>query len=131
MKKAILILATVINFSTIASAQTQKPDIKAVANKAALTTDKEFGIKAPLSKQIGKAEGDTLEILKDAKFIKINNMLIPTEAFSKSVPVFLSADAWSAVLEIINSRDYGKLPATTINEIIESIFIQVKQKGKQ
>lgn len=78
-----------------------------------------------------KASADTLDVSPSVKFIKINNMLIPTAAFSQSVPVFLSAEAWLAVIEIINTRKYGDIPATTINEIIESIFIQVKQKGKQ
>ena len=111
MKKLLFISALL--FAVTAFAQDKpKPDYKAAAEKAKAATVK----------------GDTLTIGDATKFIVIKDRIYPMAAFTQSVPVFLSADAWGAVLEIINTREYGKIPATTIGQIIQAIGQQLPRK---
>lgn len=126
MKKLLFISALLFAATTFAQ-EKQKPDYKAAAEKAKAATDLQFGISANLA----TAKGDTLTIGDAAKFIVIKDRIYPVAAFTQSVPVFLSADAWGAVLEIINSRDYGKIPATTIGQIIQAIGQQIPRKENQ
>ena len=123
MKKLLFISALLFAATTFAQ-EKPKPDYKAAAEKAKAATDLQFGISANLA----TAKGDTLTIGDAAKFIVIKDRIYPVAAFTQSVPVFLSADAWGAVLEIINSRDYGKIPATTIGQIIQAIGQQIPRK---
>lgn len=123
MKKLLFISALLFAATTFAQ-EKPKPDYKAAAEKAKAATDLQFNISANLS----TAKGDTLTIGDAAKFIVIKDRIYPVAAFTQSVPVFLSADAWGAVLEIINSRDYGKIPATTIGQIIQAIGQQIPRK---
>lgn len=126
MKKLLFISALLIAATSFAQ-EKPKPDYKAAAEKAKAATDLQFGISANLA----TAKGDTLTIGDSAKFIVIKDRIYPVAAFTQSVPVFLSADAWGAVLEIINSRDYGKIPATTIGQIIQAIGQQIPRKENQ
>ena len=123
MKKLLFISALLFAATTFAQ-EKLKPDYKAAAEKAKAATDLQFGISANLA----TVKGDTLTIGDAAKFIVIKDRIYPVAAFTQSVPVFLSADAWGAVLEIINSRDYGKIPATTIGQIIQAIGQQIPRK---
>lgn len=123
MKKLLFISALLFAATTFAQ-EKPKPDYKAAAEKAKAATDLQFNISANLA----TAKGDTLTIGDAAKFIVIKDRIYPVAAFTQSVPVFLSADAWGAVLEIINSRDYGKIPATTIGQIIQAIGQQIPRK---
>jgi len=123
MKKLLFISALL--FAVTAFAQDKpKPDYKAAAEKAKAATDLQFCISANLA----TVKGDTLTIGDATKFIVINDRIYPMAAFTQSVPVFLSADAWGAVLEIINTREYGKIPATTIGQIIQAIGQQIPRK---
>ncbi len=126
MKKLFTILALAVTLSATAQ-EKPKTDFKASAEKAKAATDKELKNKID-ELQMVKISVDTVDVLDAAKFIKIKDRIYPIEAFTKSVPVFLSADAWGAVLEIINSRDYGKIPATTIGQIIQAIGQQLPRK---
>lgn len=126
MKKVFTILAIAVTLSATAQEKT-KTDFKASAEKAKAATDKDLKSKID-ELQMVKISIDTVDVLDAAKFIKIKDRIYPIEAFTKSVPVFLSADAWGAVLEIINSRDYGKIPATTIGQIIQGIAQQLPRK---
>lgn len=123
MKKLLFISALLFAATTFAQ-EKPKPDYKAAAEKAKAATDLQFSSSANLA----TAKGDTLTIGDAAKFIVIKDRIYPVAAFTQSVPVFLSADAWGAVLEIINSRDYGKIPATTIGQIIQAIGQQIPRK---
>lgn len=128
MKKLLFISALLFAATTFAQ-EKPKPDYKAAAEKAKTAVDNELKF-APKnqSKELATAKGDTLTIGDAAKFIVIKDRIYPVAAFTQSVPVFLSADAWGAVLEIINSRDYGKIPATTIGQIIQAIGQQIPRK---
>jgi len=126
MKKLLFISALLFAATTFAQ-EKPKPDYKVAAEKAKAATDLQFGI----SSNLATAKGDTLTIGDAAKFIVIKDRIYPVAAFTQSVPVFLSADAWGAVLEIINSRDYGKIPATTIGQIIQAIGQQIPRKENQ
>lgn len=126
MKKLLFISALFIAATAFAQ-EKPKTDLKESAEKAKAATDKKFE-KQINDLQTVKVSVDTVDILEGAKFIKIKERIYPVEAFTKSVPVFLSAEAWGAVLEIINSRDYGKIPATTIGQIIQAIGQQLPRK---
>lgn len=126
MKKLLFISALFIAATSFAQ-EKPKTDFKESAEKAKAATDKKFE-KQINDLQTVKVSVDTVEVLDGAKFIKIKDRIFPVEAFTKSVPVFLTADAWGAVLEIINSRDYGKIPATTIGQIIQAIGQQLPRK---
>lgn len=128
MKKLFTILA--VAFSFTATAQGTKSVNEELKKVDAQIAKAKADAIADVSKfnKLSIGSTDTLEIKPGVKFIKINNMLIPTAAFTQSVPVFLSADAWVAVLEIINTREYGKIPATTIGQIIQAIGQQLPRK---
>lgn len=125
MKKTLILLLSFFAFAFSTNAQGTKSVNEELKKVDAQIAKAKANALADVSK---KANADTLEVSQSVKFIKINNMLIPTAAFIQSVPVFLTADAWAAVLEIINSRDYGKLPATTIGQIIQAIGQQIPRK---
>jgi hypothetical protein len=74
---------------------------------------------------------DTAVITDKIKFVKIGAAIYPVEAFTKNVPVFMSAQGWDAVLQIINTREYGKLPASVIAEILQAISQQLPKKENQ
>jgi len=78
--------------------------------------------------KVANNQSDTLEVPTTAKFIKINGRLYQAEAFKKSLPVFLLPEAWVAVIEILNTRDYGKLPATTVTQICQGIDQQIPKQ---
>lgn len=119
--------------STAVTAQ-EKPSIKESAEKAKVSVEKSLSDRiselADASKLIkyASSKADTLTVLDGTKYVVIKGVIYPVAAFTQSVPVFLSADAWAAVLEIINSRDYGKIPATTIGQIIQAIGQQLPRK---
>lgn len=132
MKKLFSFLIVIVSVFSFASAQGPKSvndDLKKVdaqiakAKVDALSDVSKLNVSG---RYISTA--DTLEVSQSVKFIKINNMLIPTAAFTQSTPVFMSVDAWAAVLEIINSREYGKIPATTISQILQAIGQQLPRK---
>lgn len=125
MKKTLILLLSFFAFAFSTNAQGTKSVNDELKKVDAQIAKAKVDALADVSK---KANADTLEVSSSVKFIKINNMLIPTAAFSQSVPVFLSAEDWSAVLEIINTRDYAKLPATTIGQIIQAIGQQIPRK---
>lgn len=130
MKKTITILAVLMITATAFSQEKPKLDYNKLAAKAKSETDKAFNFtNGSEAIQLGRLTSDTLTVTEAAKFIKINGRLLPVEAFTKSVPVFLSADAWNAVLQIIDSRDYGKISAMTIGQIIQAIGQQLPQKS--
>lgn len=126
MKKALFIGTLLFSVSAFAQ-EKPKPDFKEIAEKAKADVDKKLDKKIKELQSVNISV-DTLDIPDSAKYIKIKDRLIPVAAFTQSVPVFLSADAWGAVLEIINSRDYGKIPATTIGQIIQAIGQQLPRK---
>ncbi|WP_438946336.1 hypothetical protein [Sediminibacterium sp.] len=126
MKKALFIVTLLFSVSAFAQ-EKPKPDFKEIAEKAKADVDKKLDKKIKELQSVNISV-DTLDIPDSAKYIKIKDRLIPVAAFTQSVPVFLSADAWGAVLEIINSRDYGKIPATTIGQIIQAIGQQLPRK---
>lgn len=129
MKKAFLFLAISITLCTAALSQEKpKPDFKEIAEKAKAVTDKELSKQIKDLQSVKNLNVDTVSVPDSAKYVKIKDRLFPVAAFTQSVPVFLSADAWGAVLEIINSRDYGKIPATTIGQIIQAIGQQLPRK---
>lgn len=128
MKKLLFISALLFALTSFAQDK-PKTDYSKLAEKSKYATDKSFTF-ADISKTTAsaKANGDTLTVLDPTKFIVIKDRIYPVAAFTQSVPVFLSGDAWGAVLEIINSRDYGKIPATTIGQIIQAIGQQLPRK---
>lgn len=73
-------------------------------------------------------QSDTVTVAGTAKFIKIGDKVWPAEAFSKNVPVFLTTEVWYAILEIINTREYGKNPSTLITQILQAIAQQLPKK---
>lgn len=130
MKKTITILAVSLITATAFSQEKPKPDYNKLAAKAKAETDKAFNItNGSESIELGRLKSDTLTVNEAAKFIKINGRVLPVAAFTQSVPVFLNADAWNAVLQIIDSREYGKIPAMTIGQIIQAIAQQIPQKS--
>lgn len=130
MKKTITILAVLMITVTAFSQEKPKPDYKKLAAKAKAETDKAFNLSdGSESIELGRLKSDTLTVTEAAKFIKINGRVLPVAAFTQSVPVFLTADAWYAVLQIIDSRDYGKISAMTIGQIIQGIGQQLPQKS--
>lgn len=133
MKKAAFIAAFIFSCAiSFAQESTSKKEPSTVTKELAKINAEKLAAKAvdAVDKELGlkKAGSDTLVISDKVKFIQVGDYLIPREAFIKSMPVFLSADAWTAVLEIINSRDYGKIPATTIGQIIQGIAQQLPRK---
>lgn len=132
MKKTITILAVLMITATAFSQEKPKPDYNKLAAKAKSETDKAFNFtNGSEAIQLGRLTSDTLTVTEAAKFIKINGRVLPVAAFTQSVPVFLSADAWNAVLQIIDSRDYGKISAMTIGQIIQAIGQQLPQQGNK
>lgn len=130
MKKTITILAVLMITATAFSQDKPKPDYNKLAAKAKAETDKAFNLtNGSEAIELGRLKSDTLTVTDAAKFIKINGRVLPVAAFTQSVPVFLTADAWYAVLQIIDSRDYGKISAMTIGQIIQGIGQQLPQKG--
>lgn len=132
MKKTITILAVMMITATAFSQEKPKPDYNKLAAKAIAETDKALTlINKSIDNELGRLKSDTLTVTEAAKFIKINGRVLPVAAFTQSVPVFLSADAWNAVLQIIDSRDYGKISAMTIGQIIQAIGQQLPQQGNK
>lgn len=90
MKKAIFSFIVLITISTVTNAQAiTKANIKGVAKKAADATDKEFGL---TPKSLPVISNDTLDIPKDAKFIKLNGKLINIEVLDKAILVMSDKD---------------------------------------
>lgn len=132
MKKTITILAVLMITATAFSQEKPKPDYNKLAAKAKVETDKAFKLtNGSEAIELGRLKSDTLTVAEAAKFIKINGRVLPVAAFTQSVPVFLTADAWYAVLQIIDSRDYGKISAMTIGQIIQAIGQQLPQQGNK
>ena len=125
MKKTLILLLSFFAFAFSTNAQGTKSVNDELKKVDAQIAKAKVDALADVSK---KANADTLEVSQSVKFIKINNMLIPTAAFIQSVPVFLPAEAWLAVLEIINTRKYGDIPVTTISQIIQAIGQQLPRK---
>lgn len=124
MKKIIFILAAIL-FTTAVTAQS-KNNWDTIISKAKKATDLHF---AQGSKEVARLNVDTLTVdLSQVKFVKLNGRIYQSSAFTQSAPVFLSVDGWVMVLEIINNRDYGKLPATSIGQIIQAISQQIPRK---
>lgn len=134
MKKLIIAMLLVSTISTAVNAQ-EKPSIKESAEKAKVSVDKSLSDKifelTDGSKVIkyASSKSDTLTVLDGTKYVVIKGVMYPVSAFTQTAPIFLPADAWLAVLEIINTRKYGDIPVTTISQIIQAIGQQIPQKG--
>lgn len=122
-----LIFSLLLVFAVSASVQAQPKDkYDDIIEKAKKATDLHF---AQGSKEVARLNVDTLTVdLSQVKFVKLNGRIYQSSAFTQSAPVFLSVDGWVMVLEIINNRDYGKLPATSIGQIIQAISQQIPRK---
>lgn len=124
MKKTIFILAAII-FTVTVQAQT-KEKYDDIIEKAKKATDLHF---AQGSKEVARLNVDTLTVdLSQVKFVKLNGRIYQSAAFTQYAPVFLGVEGWEMVLEIVNNRDYGKLPATAIGQIIQAISQQIPRK---
>lgn len=127
MKKALFILTLLFSVSAFAQ-EKPKPDFKEIAEKAKVDVDKKLEKKIKELQSVNISV-DTMEIPDSAKYIKIKDRLIPVAAFTQSTPIFLPAEAWLVVLEIINTRKYGDIPLTTVSQIIQAISQQIPQKA--
>lgn len=92
MKKTIFILSAMLVLA--GSVNAQKKDINELAKSAALTVDKEYGFVKPNSKHIAtlKPDSDTLEILKDCKFIKVNGKTIDVAMLNSALLIVSNKD---------------------------------------
>lgn len=124
----------VSTISTAVNAQ-EKPSIKESAEKAKASADKALADKiselTDVSKTIkyASSKSDTLTVLDGTKYVVIKGVMYPVSAFTQSAPIFLPAEAWLDVLEIINTRKYGDIPLTTVSQIIQAISQQIPQKA--
>lgn len=125
-KCLILSLLMIFAVSIAVPAQPKDKDkVGEIVEKAKKATDLHFST----SSTVAQLSGDTLTVdLSQVKFVKLNGRIYQSSAFTQSAPVFLSVDGWVMVLEIINNRDYGKLPATSIGQIIQAISQQIPRK---
>ncbi len=124
-----MLFVSSIGILSVNAQEKAKPDFKKVAEKAQAAVDAELKISNGGSKLVATAKGDSLIVGDSAKYVVIKDRVYPVSAFTQSAPIFLPADAWLAVLEIINTRKYGDIPVTTISQIIQAIGQQIPQKG--
>lgn len=124
-----MLFVSAIGILSVNAQEKAKPDFKKVAEKAQAAVDAELKISNGGSKLVATAKGDSLIVGDSAKYVVIKDRVYPVSAFTQSAPIFLPADAWLAVLEIINTRKYGDIPVTTISQIIQAIGQQIPQKG--
>lgn len=123
MKKVLFLFA--ILFATAVTVSAQQTDFKKVAKEAAKETDSTYAKKI---KELVTVNVDTLIVKDSVKFIQIAGKKYAMVSFKQEVVVFLYPEAWNAVLEIINTRDYGKLPNTFVSQIIQGIGQQLPPK---
>ncbi len=105
MKKTIMAIAVLFSTFSVASAQ----------EKIHLKTDSTAKV------EIVKVVGDTIKVLPNATFIEIGGKIYHYSAFKSFIPIFMSSAEWGEVLNIINTRDYGKTPATVVAQLIQAI----------
>ena len=121
--------------STAVTAQ-EKPSIKDSAAKAKISADKMYAEKiseltdASNIIKYARSKSDTLTVLDGTKYVVIKGVMYPVSAFTQTAPIFLPAEAWLVVLEIVNTRKYGDIPLTTVSQIIQAISQQIPQKAQ-
>lgn len=125
--KTLFTLVAIV-FALTVSAQEKKPDLKALAKEAAKETDSTY---AKRIKELVTVNLDTLVIKDSVKIIQIAGKKYYVAQFAQSTPVFLTADGWNYVLEIINTRNYGNLTASAVTQLINGIANQLPPPGRQ